>query len=159
MPLRALVAFLALPGVMAFAVPLLLAQSLGQQLHPSLAADCLLLCGLAWLVWCAWAFYASGKGTLAPWSPPRNLVTHGLYQYSRNPMYCGVLLLLVGWATLFESSALTWYAVVVALGFHLRVVLGEEPWLSQAHGQEWHNYKGKVNRWLGKRARQPHSEA
>jgi protein-S-isoprenylcysteine O-methyltransferase Ste14 len=159
MLLRALVAFLALPGVVAFALPLFLAHNLGLSLRPGALAAGLLLCGLVVLVWCVWAFYASGKGTLAPWSPPRNLVTHGLYQYSRNPMYCGVLLLLVGWAVLFESPALAGYATVVAAAFHLRVVLGEEPWLAQVHGQEWHNYRAKVARWVGKRRLRPPSDA
>ena len=149
MLLRALLAFLALPGVVAFAVPLLVAQ---QQLPPrfGLSSLALLSVGFACLVWCTCAFYSAGRGTLAPWSPPRHLVTHGLYRYSRNPMYWGVLLLLVGWAVLFESSALAWYAAAIGVAFHLRVVFGEEPWLAQVHGQQWQSYKGKVNRWVGR---------
>ena len=154
MLLRALVAFLALPGVVAFAVPLLVIQQLQLSPRPNFPALALLSVGLAGLVWCAWAFYAAGKGTLAPWSPPRHLVTHGLYRYSRNPMYWSVLLLLIGWAMLFESNALAWYAAAIAVVFHLRVVLGEEPWLAQVHGQEWQNYKSRVNRWVGRRRRQ-----
>ena len=159
MLLRALLAFLALPGVVAFAVPLLVAHKLQAPLRLGFLAVVLLSCGLACLVWCVWAFYSAGRGTLAPWSPPRQLVTHGLYRYSRNPMYWGVLLLLVGWAVLFESNTLGWYAAVVAVAFHLRVVFGEEPWLAQVHGQEWQNYKGKVNRWVGRRRRPRHSDA
>ena len=150
MLLRALVAFLALPGIVAFAVPLGSAHVLGLAAHLGPGASALLLAGLAGLVWCASAFYTSGKGTLAPWSPPRHLVTHGLYRYSRNPMYCSVLLLLAGWALLFASTALAWYAAVVGFAFHLRVVLGEEPWLEHAHGQEWLNYRGNVRRWVGR---------
>ena len=149
MLLRVILAFLALPGVIAFAVPLLIGLGLKSQLQVGVFGMLLLLCGLASLAWCVWAFYVSGKGTLAPWSPPENLVTHGLYRCSRNPMYCGVVLILTAWAVLFQSVALAAYAVAVAVGFHLRVVHGEEPWLERTHGQKWLAYKGRVSRWFG----------
>jgi len=71
-----------------------------------------------------------GKGTLAPWSPPANLVIVGLYRYTRNPMYVAVMLILVGWSVSFGLRGLYVYAAFVAIAFHLRVVLGEEPWLA-----------------------------
>jgi protein-S-isoprenylcysteine O-methyltransferase Ste14 len=148
--LRALLAFLALPGVLAFAVPLTIAHYFNQQWVVGLLGSAIFFCGLSGLMWCVWAFYVSGKGTLAPWAPTRNLVTHGLYRYSRNPMYCAVLLLLAGWALLFESSALAVYAVAVAIGFHARVVFGEELWLAKTHPDAWREYSSKVNRWIGK---------
>jgi hypothetical protein len=76
-------------------------------------------------------------------------VTVGLYRVSRNPMYVGVLLLLWGWALGFRSRALAIYALIVMLGFHLRVVFGEEPWLAQRHGEEWDRYRATVPRWFG----------
>jgi protein-S-isoprenylcysteine O-methyltransferase Ste14 len=45
-------------------------------------------------------------------------------------MYVSVLLVLVGWALAFGSAGLLAYAAVLAVAFHLRVVLGEELWLS-----------------------------
>ena len=53
--------------------------------------------GTVVLGWCIRDFYISGKGTLAPWDPPRKLVVMGLYRYVRNPMYIGVLILVAGW--------------------------------------------------------------
>ena len=145
---RALFAFLALPGIVAFAIPIYwlistsrtgLARPLG--LLP-------LLVGCAGLLWCVRDFYVFGKGTLAPWSPPRHLVTAGLYRYSRNPMYVSVLLIVLGWAVSFDARGLYWYAMFVAVAFHLRVVLGEEPWLAQTHGADWDGYAKRVRRWL-----------
>jgi protein-S-isoprenylcysteine O-methyltransferase Ste14 len=90
----------------------------------------------------------AGRGTLAPWSPPDELVTTGLYSFSRNPMYVAVVLVLLGWAALFHSVALLIYAVAVAAAFHLRVVLGEEPWLAQTHRGNWTRYTARVPRWF-----------
>jgi protein-S-isoprenylcysteine O-methyltransferase Ste14 len=72
----------------------------------------------------------------------------GLYRYSRNPMYLAVTMMLAGWAVCFWSPVLAIYTGSVMLGFHLRVVFGEEPWLARTHGAAWEEYKSKVPRWL-----------
>jgi protein-S-isoprenylcysteine O-methyltransferase Ste14 len=100
------------------------------------------------LLWCVRDFYVAGKGTLAPWDPPRHLVVAGLYRYTRNPMYVAVTLLLIGWAWTFAASGLLFYAAGVALAFHLRVVFGEEPWLARTHGDAWRDYAARVPRWF-----------
>ena len=107
-----------------------------------------LAAGFAAHLWCVRDFYVSGKGTLAPWAPPKHLVTIGLYRYTRNPMYVAVSLLLLGWAAAFASAGLFIYAVCVAIAFHLRVVYGEEPWLARTHGEAWKQYAGRVPRWF-----------
>jgi len=43
---------------------------------------------------------------------------------------------------------LYWYTILVAIAFHLRVVLGEEPWLARTHGATWDDYTKRVRRWL-----------
>jgi protein-S-isoprenylcysteine O-methyltransferase Ste14 len=98
-------------------------------------------------------FYTAGKGMLAPWTPPRELVVSGLYRYSRNPMYVGVLLVLAGWAAGFQSRALAIYAIAVAAAFHLRILLHEEPYLARTHDERWTRYRADVPRWLGVRRR------
>ena len=145
---RALFAFLALPGVVAFAVPI--ATVLHTQHTRVVRAWPLivLVCGIGLLLWCVRDFYVSGKGTLAPWSPPQRLVIVGLYRYSRNPMYVSVLMILLGWTMAFDVTALLWYAIFIAIAFHLRVVLGEEPWLARTHGEEWTRYRSEVRRWI-----------
>lgn len=144
---RAVLAFLALPGVVALAVPWLLARATRARFDLTLGGAVALGLGLALLLWCVVVFYRVGEGSLAPWSPPRHLVVVGPYRWSRNPMYVAVLLLLLGWAVLFASAALAWYASAVALAFHLRVVWGEEPWLARQHGAAWTVYAANVPRW------------
>jgi len=145
---RALLAFLALPGVVAFAVPIiwLVATSRTQLVQPLGLVP--LGLGCAALLWCVRDFYVSGRGTVAPWSPPANLVVVGLFRYTRNPIYIAVTLILLGWALSFSLRGLYIYAVCVAIGFHLRVVLGEEPWLARTHGAQWEEYARRVPRWF-----------
>jgi protein-S-isoprenylcysteine O-methyltransferase Ste14 len=144
--LRALISFLALPGIVAFVAPALLVGSIGTRaLHGE--GVVVFLAGLLVLLWCVRDFYVAGKGTLAPWDPPRHLVSVGLYRFSRNPMYVGVLLILIGWTLAFRSRSLL-NTVVVAILFHARVVINEEPWLARTFPDDWPLYKSRVPRWL-----------
>lgn len=144
---RAVGAFLALPAIVAFLVPWLLRPK-----QPPVAAGVpVLTLGVILLLWCVYEFYVSGYGTLAPWAPPRQLVTSGPYRLSRNPMYGAVLLILCGWALTFPSRALWVYVGFIALAFHLRVVFYEEPWLARTHGPAWLAYRARVARWIGSR--------
>jgi protein-S-isoprenylcysteine O-methyltransferase Ste14 len=106
--------------------------------------------GAAIYLACAWRFATEGKGTPAPVSPTRFLVRRRLYQKVRNPMYVGVLLILFGEALVFESAVLTLYACAVMLGFHLFVVLYEEPHLRGRFGESYEEYKRRVPRWTPK---------
>ncbi|MBA2687359.1 MAG: isoprenylcysteine carboxylmethyltransferase family protein [Gemmatimonadaceae bacterium] len=100
------------------------------------------------MLWCVRDFYVTGKGTLGPWDPPKNLVRTGLYKYSRNPMYIAVTLILIGWAMGFRSQGLWAYAAAMAVMFHIRVVFFEELYLAKMHGEEFTHYKAKVPRWI-----------
>jgi pimeloyl-ACP methyl ester carboxylesterase/protein-S-isoprenylcysteine O-methyltransferase Ste14 len=148
MLLRALLAFLVLPGLVAFVVPLLIGWPRVREGSFNALALILLIPGIALLLWCVRDFVVTGKGTLAPWDPPRHLVSSGPYRFSRNPMYVGVSLILLGWALAFGSWDLVLYALIVMLAFHLRVVFGEEPWLARTHERKWNDYRSRVPRWL-----------
>ena len=147
-----MLAFLALPGIFAFALPLSLVEP--RWLEPAMIDRLGLIplaIGIVLLLGCIREFYVSGHGTLAPWAPPQRLVTSGLYRFSRNPMYVAVVLILVGWATVFHSTTLAVYALAAGLIFYLRITLGEEPWLAQMYGEHWTRYKAEVPRWFGMR--------
>lgn len=145
---RALLAFLALPTVVAFVIPWLL-RSRDTSFH--VGALPLAVVGMTMLLWCVRDFYITGLGTLAPWAPPKHLVTVGLYRISRNPMYVAVLLIIAAWALGFRSVTLAWYGTGVAAMFHLRVLIFEEPWLARTFGSGWLAYRARVPRWLGHR--------
>lgn len=143
-------AFLALPGVIAFVVPYLLRPSDGYDARSWTLGAVPLGAGIVLLLWCVRDFYRRGKGTLAPWSPPRELVVAGAYRFSRNPMYIAVALVLCGWSIGFRSGSIALYTAAVIVAFHLRVVFGEEPWLARTHGDKWERYKARVPRWFGR---------
>jgi protein-S-isoprenylcysteine O-methyltransferase Ste14 len=146
--IRALFAFLVLPVVAAGVIPwILLASEDGRGAGWGPGAAVMLI-GLVVLLWCVRDFYVRGKGTLAPWDPPKQLVVVGLYRLSRNPMYIGVLLLVLGWSLRFASPSIAVYALVLAVGFHLRVVIYEEPTLDRLFGEDWRRYRAAVPRWL-----------
>jgi protein-S-isoprenylcysteine O-methyltransferase Ste14 len=145
---RAVLAFLALPGIVAFAAPLALVSDQLPSFRPRPLGVLVLLIGVFILMWCVVEFYVSGRGTLAPWDPPRCLVAVGPYKFTRNPMYVGVALILAGWAILFSSWLLTAYAVLVLVAFHVRVIAGEEPRLARTFGGDWDSYRARVPRWL-----------
>ena len=145
--LKALAAFLVLPGTIAFVVPWLLRPH-GEHFR-AIGWAPLSLGGML-LLWCVRDFYVSGRGSLAPWAPPERLVAVGLYRVSRNPMYVAVLLILSGWALGFASRSLWMYTGIVAVAFHIRVVRYEEPGLAARYGDEYAAYKAKVPRWLGR---------
>jgi protein-S-isoprenylcysteine O-methyltransferase Ste14 len=148
---RSVLSFVALPGLVAFVVPLaVLPRAAGTFNAPALLP---LGAGLLVLLWCVRDFHVRGLGTLAPWDPPTRLVVSGLYRYSRNPMYVGVLLILFGWAAAFATRGHLLYALVMCVVFHLRVVYFEEPWLAETHGSDWYAYRACVHRWLGRKSR------
>jgi protein-S-isoprenylcysteine O-methyltransferase Ste14 len=104
--------------------------------------------GLRLLAYTIKLFFVIGKGTLAPWSPPRKLVVLGPYRYVRNPMILGVLIVIVGEAILFGSL---WLAGYFALGFvanHFYFIYSEEPGLVKRFGKDYLDYKKNVPRWI-----------
>jgi protein-S-isoprenylcysteine O-methyltransferase Ste14 len=104
--------------------------------------------GVAILLYCIGMFAIKGKGTLSPADPTKKLVVSGLYRFSRNPMYIGVMLILVSEAAFFISIALLVYTVFVFIAFSLFIILHEEPRLTDDFGNEYREYLKSVRRWL-----------
>src|SRR5262249_11288269 len=60
-------------------------------------------------LWCVFTFAFIGKGTPAPFDPPRKLVIRGPYRFVRNPMYIGAGMTLAGAALFYESLSISIY--------------------------------------------------
>lgn len=110
-------------------------------------------------LWCILTFALVGKGTPAPFDPPRRLVVSGPYRYVRNPMYLGAALALAGAALYYRSAALFGYAVIFLLATHVFVVLYEEPTLARLFGEPYLRYRSTVPRWLPRLGRRGPSGA
>jgi protein-S-isoprenylcysteine O-methyltransferase Ste14 len=103
--------------------------------------------GAALVLWCIVTFAFIGRGTPAPFDPPRRLVIQGPYRMVRNPMYIGAGLALGGAALYYQSFALLGYTGLFLLITHVFVVLYEEPTLRRSFGQEYDAYCLRVRRW------------
>ncbi|HEV7785290.1 MAG TPA: isoprenylcysteine carboxylmethyltransferase family protein [Thermoanaerobaculia bacterium] len=113
-----------------------------------LAGACVLAAGLGLICTTVWQFATRGRGTLAPWDPPRHLVVAGVYRYVRNPMISGVVLVLLGEALVLRSGAvLAWMAVFFTINA-IYIPLLEERGLERRFGGEYRDYKAHVPRWL-----------
>jgi len=148
--LRSLLFFMLAPGMVAGVIPLTLLRT-GSQTQTgffSYLAFPLWLIGVAALLWCFWDFLVKGRGTPAPIDPPKELVVTGLYNYVRNPMYVGVLLVIIGHFLWFGSWNLLIYATVIFVAFHSFVTLYEEPNLKKRFGATYEDYLQRVPRWL-----------
>ena len=96
---------------------------------------------------CIFTFAFVGRGTPAPFDPPRRLVVRGPYRLLRNPMYAGAGLALAGAALYYQSIALLGYAAVFLIVMQGFVVLYEEPTLRRTFGNEYEAYCRQVGRW------------
>jgi protein-S-isoprenylcysteine O-methyltransferase Ste14 len=111
--------------------------------------------GAAIAVWCILTFVTIGKGTPAPFDPPRRLVNEGPYRFMRNPMYAGAGLALIGAAVFYASWILLGYAALFFLASHLFVLLYEEPVLRRTFGENYEAYCRHVKRWWPRFRRNP----
>ena len=120
--LRNLAFTLIVPGTVAVYVPLYVARNVTSGPTGALVAGSVLIfLGAAIYLACQWDFAIWGRGTPAPIDAPRKFVSRGLYRYVRNPMYLGVLTVILGWAAVFQTTKLLWYAFGVGTAFHLFV--------------------------------------
>jgi protein-S-isoprenylcysteine O-methyltransferase Ste14 len=114
---------------------------------PHLAGMGIGAAGAALALWCIFTFALVGRGTPAPFEPPRRLVIQGPYRFVRNPMYLGAGLALAGAALFYESLLLLGYTGLFFLTTHLFVVWYEEPTLRRTFGPAYAAYCGRVRRW------------
>ena len=99
---------------------------------------------------CFFVFALIGLGTPAPWDAPRKLVVRGIYRYVRNPMYLGMLIVMIGEAITFPNTAHTIAMLlpIFLVAVSLFVVFYEEPALREKFGGEYDDYTRRVPRWI-----------
>ena len=148
--LKSLIFLIIAPGTVAGYIPLVLLQR-GPQVETGIFAYLafpLWAIGGMILLWSFWNFLIQGRGTPAPIDPPRELVAVGFYRYVRNPMYFGILLILIGHFLWFGFWWLLAYTAFAWLITHLFVTSYEEPTLSRKFGAAYEDYLRRVPRWI-----------
>jgi protein-S-isoprenylcysteine O-methyltransferase Ste14 len=161
MALRQLLAVVALPLTMTVVVPLWLRRRNGLvwetpanavEWGAVVAGFVALAIGLALFAASLSRFVVQGKGTLAPWDPPRHLVVAGPYRYVRNPMISGVAFILIGEALLLRAAPHAWWAVLFIVINVVYISTVEEPQLEQRFGDDYRTYCRHVPRVVPRRS-------
>ena len=107
----------------------------------------LVVTGLA-IVLAAIRNFARAGTRVEPWAPSSAIVSNGIYRFTRNPMYIGMALVMLGLALVIGSPA---SVVMVAVGLiivDLFVIRREEAYLEAKFGEDYRAYRTRVRRWL-----------
>jgi protein-S-isoprenylcysteine O-methyltransferase Ste14 len=152
--LRHALAILLLPAMVTIVVPALLVVRSGGMtlggwgLLALVAGVALVGLGLFLMARTIALFATVGKGTLAPWDPPRRLVVRGVYRHVRNPMITGVLSIVLGEALALGSMPLLcWFVLFLPLNA-IYMPLVEERMLLRRFGGDYAEYRRNVPRWI-----------
>ena len=103
--------------------------------------------GLILGVWPIRQFQQSGQD-VTPWTPTPEIVIHGPYKFTRNPMYLMMILLCIGFAIILSD---VWILILTPvcgwLIYHL-AIRHEEVYLEEKFGDSYRAYKQRVRRWI-----------
>lgn len=141
--------FLAVPAVLGGLVPWAITD---WRIHSSsmalrVIAAVTICVGLVPLV-SAFVEFVRAGGTSSPTAAPDRLVVAGFNRYVRNPMYIGVLLIILGQASLFTSTALAIYGALFWVSVAAFVHWCEQPTLSRRFGAAYEAYRRAVPAWV-----------
>jgi protein-S-isoprenylcysteine O-methyltransferase Ste14 len=136
-----LLLFMAIAWIQAQVLPIWDAGSLGNWL-----GAVVILVGAALMV-ASLAQFARARTTVMPRETATVLLTSGVYQLSRNPIYLADVLILTGLALWWDMATLIW-VLVFALVIERRFILGEEAGLRAVFGTQFENWSKKVRRWI-----------
>jgi protein-S-isoprenylcysteine O-methyltransferase Ste14 len=94
--------------------------------------------------------FRRARTTVNPLKPEKtsSLVCSGIYRVTRNPMYLGFLLVLIGWAVMLGSAFAVFGPVLFVVYISLFQILPEERVLQNLFGDEFTAYRARVRRWL-----------
>ena len=151
----AIVFTLLVPFTMAVVIPWLMT---GFRFQPALlgieagrlVGALMIVTGATWLLWAiAWFAHEGVK----PYPPIERVITTGPYAYSRNPMYGGVVTLMIGQGLLLGSRGVVIYGVCWLLGFVVFERTIDDPFIIRRMGKTYEDYMKSVPGWIPRRPR------
>lgn len=110
----------------------------------------LLIAGIA-LVLAAAQRFRKWRTPITPFRRPEHCITDGVFRYSRNPLYLGEVLMLLGLAALLGTARTLWPIPFFIAVIQLRFILPEERLLDKAFGETYRRYRRRVRRWVSYR--------
>ncbi len=113
----------------------------------NLAGALFVALGLGLALWAAGLFHAAGT-PIRPFHQSTALVLSGVYRFTRNPMYLGMMLVLLGVALLLGTVSAFLPIPFFAWQIRRKFVLPEEKFLEDLFGRQYLEYKARVGRWL-----------
>ena len=132
-----------------FVIPLSLSQGILRQAL-ILVGIILIIIGIGFIVLARREFAQYGQPT-DPGHPTSKVVKTGVFAISRNPLYLGGSIFLLGIALLLNTL---WAIVMLLLSIiicHYVLIVPEELYLATKFGNEYEEYTASVNRWLGRK--------
>lgn len=132
----------------------MLVQRMGMRLSlpfaPGLrvAAGILILaCGISLVISARIWFTRTGQSPI-PWKPTPELILRGPYRFTRNPMYVGVTLVVVGLGIVLNNFWISLFAGPALLAVHFIAVLPEERYLAEKFGESYRSFLARVRRYV-----------
>lgn len=107
-----------------------------------------LFCTASFIVGYCFLAFKKIKTSIEPWKPTTGLVTRGIYQFTRNPIYLSFVLLAFPIALTLNNAWIIFLMIPFIIVINTFVVAKEERYLEKKFGLEYLNYKNKVRRWL-----------
>lgn len=126
------------------AVPLSLVFARGLRLA---AAVLILACGVSLVASARILFKRTGQNPI-PWKPTPELILQGPYRFTRNPMYVGVTLFVIGLGLAVNNLWISLFAAPALLVVHFIAVLPEERYLAAKFGESYRSFLAQVRRYL-----------
>ena len=107
--------------------------------------------GMFLVIWANYALLYIGKIGLRdrePMQRPSNLVLVGPYRFTRNPIYLGCLLMLLGLVIVWSSIVTLFFLILIYIVFRYIFIKREEIILEEEFGDEYRDFKKRVKRWF-----------
>lgn len=111
------------------------------------AGALILACGVSLVVSARILFKRTGQSPI-PWKPTPELLLRGPYRFTRNPMYVGVTLFVIGLGLAVNNLWISLFAAPALLVVHFIAVLPEERYLSAKFGESYRSLLAQVRRYL-----------
>ncbi len=107
----------------------------------------ILVCAVSLVASARILFKRTGQNPI-PWKPTPELILQGPYRFTRNPMYLGVTLFVIGLGVAFNNLWISVFAAPALLTVHFIAVLPEERYLAEKFGEPYRSFVAQVRRYL-----------